>query len=393
MIRLTQNQQLEFGRYLVLLIIFGIMTSPPLANFFMAVLLIWSVIFEETRSRFKKIIFSRVGYVFLAWCTSIIIAPIHSKYPQIDIFSSLWGWRKVLMFPIVCIYYFNTPINRLISVKIFLIMCLFFGIISFFEIIFLKGNGVVIRNYVTQGLFFSISTLIAGLLAVETQNWKAKTCHTLICIFFITNIASVYGGRSSYIALMSMLILAIAINHRVSNRNKILGVISTIIIICSIFLTTPQSKDRIISAYNEIESGLNKPSTSSSGLRILFWANTIPIIQKNPLLGVGTGGFESAYKEHVQNKSGVEATITGDPHNQYLKILAEQGAIGLISFLSFLLLLTKNRSHSEITDVIGLCTLFAWSITSLANSHFSTFNEGQFIWIWLGLLLPPIKNA
>jgi hypothetical protein len=36
---------------------------------------------------------------------------------------------------------------------------------------------------------------------------------------------------------------------------------------------------------------------------------------------------------------------------------------------------------------LGLSVLAAWCVTSLFSSHFSTFAEGRFIWLWLGVCL------
>jgi hypothetical protein len=40
---------------------------------------------------------------------------------------------------------------------------------------------------------------------------------------------------------------------------------------------------------------------------------------------------------------------------------------------------------------IGVASLFAIATTSLFNAHFSTFNEGQFIWIFAGAMFATEK--
>lgn len=40
---------------------------------------------------------------------------------------------------------------------------------------------------------------------------------------------------------------------------------------------------------------------------------------------------------------------------------------------------------AKYTQVLCVSVLVAWMITSLFNSHFASFNEGVFIWGWLGL--------
>jgi len=122
------------------------------------------------------------------------------------------------------------------------------------------------------------------------------------------------------------------------------------------------------------------------GIRMYFWKNTLELIKEKPLLGYGTGAFESAYREHISKQTGVAATITSDPHNQFLKIATEHGLFGLFVFFAFLASSLRQKSSAPYS-MLGLGVLCAWMATSLANSHFSTFSEGIFIFTWIGVML------
>ena len=122
------------------------------------------------------------------------------------------------------------------------------------------------------------------------------------------------------------------------------------------------------------------------GIRMVFWKNTIQMLKNRPLLGYGTGAFKTGYQQQVANQSGVEATVTADPHNQFMKIVGEHGILGLAIFIGFLISAYQQRA-SRPYQLLGLGVLSAWIATSMANSHFSTFAEGSFIYIWLGAML------
>ena len=153
-----------------------------------------------------------------------------------------------------------------------------------------------------------------------------------------------------------------------------------------ILASTPTSQQRIELAKQEFTSEIDQTKETSIGYRLTFWNNTIEMLPKYALLGTGTGGFEKAYAVQVEGKSGTAGVVTGDPHNQYLKILVEHGAIGLAVFLSILILLLWQPTTNPF-KAIGVASLLAIATTSLFNAHFSTFNEGQFIWIFAGGLL------
>ncbi len=75
---------------------------------------------------------------------------------------------------------------------------------------------------------------------------------------------------------------------------------------------------------------------SSTGYRLGFIRDSFTLVKENPVLGVGTGGFIPAYQriDGVVNRG---RSILTDPHNDYIYILVEIGALGLSIFLLWLI--------------------------------------------------------
>jgi O-antigen ligase len=61
-----------------------------------------------------------------------------------------------------------------------------------------------------------------------------------------------------------------------------------------------------------------------------FYYNALQISRLHPVVGVGTGGFRSAYEKQVQGK---DLWVVNNPHNGYLLIFVETGLIGLAMML------------------------------------------------------------
>jgi O-antigen ligase len=110
------------------------------------------------------------------------------------------------------------------------------------------------------------------------------------------------------------------------------------------------------------------------------------MVRDHPIFGVGTGGFEDGYRPYGQSVAGWQGSETADPHNQFLKILGEQGLIGLAAFLFFIFRALTCRTPTPYRQ-LAAAALISWCATSLANSHFSTFAEGRLIFFWLGAML------
>ena len=154
-----------------------------------------------------------------------------------------------------------------------------------------------------------------------------------------------------------------------------------------VFAASPIVRQRMALAISEYQ----RPApaeiiVSSIGERVVYARNTLALIAERPLLGYGTGAFRSAYARVVEGRTGLEGIKAHDPHNQFLNIAAQHGLLGLAVFVALLILAFRQTPVAPYR-LLGLGVLVAWCFTSLFSSHFSTFAEGRFIWLWLGVCL------
>jgi O-antigen ligase len=385
---------LTITQYLVIGGLVSIAISPPLANIFIALSLIGTLSVSTIRNQLIDFFKTKLGYACLAFIATLFSGLLYGIESNGVIASSIWGWRKFLMLPIAAAIFMNAPHAKQNLINSFWFVCLILVIYSFITFISpaLSSKqlvaGVVVRNHATQGLFFSVAAIIAlaNSLNTSTPIWF-RTLSCLTIPLFILNIAQVAIGRSGYIALIVLTISFIFLYFsRAALLKKLLLCILGTAVLVGILASTPTSQQRIELAKQEFTSEIDQTKETSIGYRLTFWKNTIEILPKYVLLGTGTGGFEKAYAAQVEGKSGTAGVVTGDPHNQYLKILVEHGVIGLAVFLSILILLLWQPTTNPF-KAIGVASLLAIATTSLFNAHFSTFNEGQFIWIFAGSLL------
>ena len=385
---------LIIAQYLVIGGLVSIAISPPLANIFIALSLIVTLSVSTIRNQLIDFFKTKLGYACIAFIAVLFSGLLYGIESNSVIASSIWGWRKFLMLPIAAAIFMNAPHAKQNLINSFWFVCLILAIYSFITFISpaLSSKqlvaGVVVRNHATQGLFFAVAAIIAlaNSLNLTLPNWL-RIISGLSVPLFISNIALIATGRSGYIALIVMVtsFLFLYITKLSILKKSLICMISLIVLI-GIFASSPASQQRIELAKQEFFSEVNQTKETSIGYRFTFWKNTIEMLPKYALLGPVTGGFDKAYAIQVEGKSGTAGVVTGDPHNQYLKILVEHGVIGLAVFLSVLILLFL-QSVSNPFKAIGIASLLAISTTSLFNSHFSTFNEGQFIWIFVGSLL------
>jgi len=119
--------------------------------------------------------------------------------------------------------------------------------------------------------------------------------------------------------------------------------------------------------------GIYSLKKDSADGRLLMWKITAQAIMKQPLTGVGLGGFPAAFAEtqaeYFASGRGTETEkmVAGCPEyafNEYLQIGLEQGIPGLIVFVGWLVLSLymgiRNR-HYEATGGIMALAVFAFS--------------------------------
>ena len=401
---LRETKIIEFAQLLLIAALISLMTSPPLANFFE--ILVFFLFFTSPllRQRLWEFFTKPVGWWLLAFIAMLSGALFYGIAPKNIILQNLFSWRRLLLLPIAASLFMGNPLAKRRASISYLYACAVFSLYSYVSYAFplylhwVAEPGVVVRNHATQGMFFSVSILI-GITALHhnwfENKWQKFLCIGILVLLFL-NISLLMTGRSGYVALLVMLGSYFAINKlRNLSIHNLAVTACAIALIAGAFVLSPVASKKIAQAYNETvlaDENIRNNVYTSVGVRVMFWRTTLQIIPHHPVFGVGTAGFDQAYANEIIGKSGLAGLLTGDPHNQYLKIAVEQGLLGLIIFLGLLFMVARQPVNQPFKNM-GICVLLAWCGTSLANAHFSTFSEGHFIWIWLGIMLSTESQA
>ena len=124
----------------------------------------------------------------------------------------------------------------------------------------------------------------------------------------------------------------------------------------------------------------------SAGVRLDLWSHAMDVFKKNPIFGVGWGGFRFTVPEELRFK---------DAHSLYLKTLSEQGIIGLILLLFIFLLALRSGQKLFKTAItpfhkgLGfgfLGCVVAFIITNMFGDRWSYFVLGDYFWIIWGVV-------
>ncbi len=121
----------------------------------------------------------------------------------------------------------------------------------------------------------------------------------------------------------------------------------------------------------------------SSQTRIDIWGQALDYFKSSPIVGIGFGSFRNL------------GLKLGDTHNIYIKILTEQGLIGLIILLITIFCFIKEgwrlyqKGDDELSKALGLgfvCCIFVMMVNNLFGDRWSYLEPNAYLWIFAGLV-------
>lgn len=376
-----------------------VMVSPPLANAAIVVMLVCFFASGEATDRLRQAMTQPLAIGAALVVAVVALGMLWSDVPWNERLRAFWTWRKLWIVPVVLALFGPARWKQRIVVA-YLAVCAAAVLVSF-AVVAVTGRlptqvtdlaGSLLRNHSSQSMAFATAAFLALMLALDQTlapkwRWAAAGAAAL----FALNMAFVTPGRSGYLALAVM--LAVLVGGLVRGRRQLALVATLGALFAGALLLSPLARDRLDSAVREWRTVATAGIKTPMGIRANLYENTLEVIRERPWFGVGSGGFERAYGVHVQAKYTDWRTLSsGDPHNQYLFFLAEQGLLGLLAFLAFIGLALADRGAGGRWRVVAIGMLLAWSATSMLSSHFQTFAEGHLLAFFLAAMLArPIR--
>jgi O-antigen ligase len=391
-----------FARALMLCFLVAVLVSTSLGIAFEVAIYIAFAVGPETRRRLAQTLHHPLMVGLLPFAVIVLLATFYGPASWHNALSALLGWRRLLLVPLA-LAVFDDPGSKRLVCKVFVIACVVGALVSFvtmwesYSILGKLPPGVSFHNYTVQGLSFAVAMIICIGAVMRPEAFAGdhllgdRRIMAVVIAMMVFDVAFILWGRSGYLALVIMAVAVVTFLARGSWRTKALAGLGVLVCVCLLLGSNAQVRSRVGQALHEFETADQSAKPTSLGYRAAFWPTTIRMVRDHPIFGVGTGGFEDGYRPYGQTVSGWQGSETGDPHNQFLKILGEQGLIGLGAFLFFIFRGLTSPAPAPYRQVAA-AMLIGWCATSLANSHFSTFVEGRLIFFWLGAMLATPSN-
>ena len=387
------------ARWVAVAIGFTVPVSTALDNYLLVTLLVCWLASGRWRDKYAAIRANPVALAALALFALLMLGLAWGQGPLDDGLLYLRKYNKLLLLPIL-VTVFTDPADRrrgllalavAIALTALLSLALAAGVLPAGGLITgMPEDPTVFKKHITQNIFVAFGFLLFAQLGREAASRNLRLLWAVLAGAAAFDALLLVRGRSGYLVLAAL--VALLLHDRWRWKGLAAAVVVVLVAFAAAYQFSNGFRSRVSLAETEAREWRPDVATETSvGIRLEFYRNTLSIIQRHPVLGVGTSGFARAYADQVQ---GTAMLPTYNPHNQFLLVTAQLGVVGL-AFLSALFALQWRcaaRLPERTLRTLARGLVLTFVIASLFSTPLIDHAESVFF-AWLsGLLfaaLPP----
>lgn len=242
----------------------------------------------------------------------------------------------------------------------------------------------VFKFRLTHNILMGFAAFLFAWLACAASTRSSRLVWSVLGALTVANITLMVEGATGYILLITLALLFGW--QRARFRGIAAAIAAALMVVAALSVVPGPFQTRVKEIFFELkQESADRPASTSTGYRMEFYRNTLTLIEKQPVLGYGTGGFPAAYAELVKNSG---QKLSRNPHNEFMLITVQTGLIGLAAFVW--LLWQQWRLAPQLPTPIerglaqGLVVMMG--IICMLNSALLDHTEGL-LYAWLTALL------
>ncbi len=266
-----------------------------------------------------------------------------------------------------------------------------------------QDNPSVFHSHITQGMLMAYTAYLFALYLREARDPRHVALYMGLVLLTAGNVLIMIKGRTGYVVLLALLAwfawTALSSHfarrgRRLDWRHSLLVLLFPVVLSAVAYVAVPRVHERVQLSVTEFQNWSPHAHLppNSIGDRLEFYYNSFAILMREPLIGVGTGGFPAAYVQQVAG-TGIEAT--DNPHDEYLLIAIQIGLVGLAALLY--LFVTEWRKAAALPGAFerdaarGLVITLA--VSCLFNSNLRDHVPGMFFALLSALWFANLSKA
>jgi O-antigen ligase len=325
-------------RWLVVVLGSSIPVSVVVDNILLAIIAGAWIFGGGYREKIEGIRSNPVALAAIALFALYLAGTLYSVGSDLDVLMTVSKGARLLLIPMVIPLMRDVQWRRrgLAAFQGSMIVTLVISYLIWFGLmpptVLLKGtqqDPVAFKAHITHNVFMAFTAFLLALAAVDAGTRRARILLGLLCSAAVVNVLVMVPGRTGHIVFV--VLFAYFLYRQLGAKGIAIAGVALGALAVVVFLSPDTMlHKRIMLADDELQqwrAGGPIDLKNSIGQRLEMLRNTIEVIRDNPILGVGTGGFGKAYAD-LANRTG--DTLTKNPHNEFLMIVAQFGLLGLV---------------------------------------------------------------
>lgn len=179
----------------------------------------------------------------------------------------------------------------------------------------------------------AFSLFVLANLLVDEKSYRVL--YATLFILFSYTLFFVYVERTGYLIVFAALVLFLW--QRWRWRGVLFSFLTVLVLLGGLYKFSPVFKQRMEVGVVDLQDYRAHKYQTSLGYRLEFAKYSFKVIRERPIFGSGTGSFPLLYA-----KTGGplldENQLLGHPHNEYILITFQLGAVGLLVFLAWIIM-------------------------------------------------------
>lgn len=243
---------------------------------------------------------------------------------------------------------------------------------------FVLGQIWIVRPSLSWRIAVPMTILVMSLFLASERRSGYLMLAAGFVVWGALNVTRLREGQNKLLMLLTLVgTLVVAVSSDIVQKRMAIGLLE----FNEYFSMSPEQRAGVVGAVST---------------RLQFAATMIELVkQNNWFVGVGSLGFEAAFRIAAAHMGITpEASITynwGNPHNEYLYMLATKGVVGLALYLAIFTQACRvawvKTDEVQRIGLVMFVFLFMLSITT--NSMMVDMEEGHFMMLILLLFLAP----
>lgn len=359
----------------------------------------------------------------------LLIAGV-SVFRAYDPGTALYDWLRMVLLSIF-LFQFLLLLNEFpklkdninVGVGIAVLIFSIFGAIDFypsvinlfhgakrFQVEYYFGSTLGNKNFYAETMFLSLPFLLDGFIRFNGfRKWLllfsiAAAVGSIIVLQSVSVFIALLISFLLFVYLFRKFILTTENRSPVFSKKKIIAGISVCVVLLLgsfIFFQFSDSQNlkfKFTSLYKYLTADENHVNSKlvygSFTERLLLWKHTVKMIADHPLFGVGISNWKLLITNY--GNFGIDFMDAGTlrfehPHSDYLLILAEQGILGLLIYLSIFFFVIKKiffRIKSSLLSIeklrylFLLCGIIGFMLLSLFGFPMQRFYQMIFLMLF-----------